>query len=175
IPLEIIRRGTHMKLTLPPVPLDLEDPLRGFTGPTEMRKYPLGQAVKASIDENRKLFRYTFLTLGRMASGQGSVKDFSGPGTIARISGEMLRRGSVALIEFIALISLQLGIMNLLPIPVLDGGHILILTIEGTSRRDLSIRAKERIQQLGLAVLFALMIVVLYNDVITNVLLMRKG
>jgi regulator of sigma E protease len=74
-----------------------------------------------------------------------------------------------------AMISLQLGIMNLLPIPVLDGGHIMILLIEGAVRKDLSMRVKERIQQVGFAVLAALMIVVIYNDVITNVLLMRKG
>jgi len=70
---------------------------------------------------------------------------------------------------------LQLGIMNLLPIPVLDGGHIMVLLVEGSARRDLSIRTKERVQQVGLAVLAALFIVVLYNDVITNVLLLRKG
>jgi regulator of sigma E protease len=76
-------------------------------------------------------------------------------------------------LALMAMISLQLGIMNLLPIPVLDGGHIMILLIEGVARRDLSLRVKERIQQVGFAVLAALMIVVIYNDVITNV--MRKG
>ena len=100
----------------------------------------------------------------------------SGPGTIARVSGAILREGGgVQLIGLMAMISLQLGIMNLLPIPVLDGGHIMILLIEGLVRHDLSVRVKERIQQVGFAVLAALMIVVLYNDVITNVLLMRKG
>jgi regulator of sigma E protease len=72
-----------------------------------------------------------------------------------------------------AMISLQLGIMNLLPIPVLDGGHIMILLIEGVVGRDLSLRVKERIQQVGFAVLATLMIVVIYNDVISNVL--RRG
>src|SRR5207245_11423628 len=66
-------------------------------------------------------------------------------------------------------------VLNLLPIPVLDGGHIMILLIEGAVRKDLSLRVKERIQQVGFAVLAALLIVVIYNDVITNVLLMRKG
>jgi regulator of sigma E protease len=74
-----------------------------------------------------------------------------------------------------AMISLQLGILNLFPIPVLDGGHIMILLIEGAVGHDLSLRVKERITQLGFALLAALMIVVLYNDVITNVLLMKKG
>ena len=87
----------------------------------------------------------------------------------------MLRQGWIAVVALMAMISLQLGIMNLLPIPVLDGGHIMVLLIEGVVGHDLSIRVKERIQQVGFAVLAALMIVVLYNDVITNVLLMKKG
>jgi len=65
--------------------------------------------------------------------------------------------------------------MNLLPIPVLDGGHIFILLIEGAARRDLSIAVKERIQQLGFAVLAALMIVVIYNDVVSNVFRTHGG
>ena len=85
----------------------------------------------------------------------------------------MLRQGFVPVVFLMAMISLQLGIMNLLPIPVLDGGHIAILVVEGAARRDLSLRAKERIQQLGFAVLAALMIVVLYNDVISNVTRLR--
>jgi membrane-associated protease RseP (regulator of RpoE activity) len=87
----------------------------------------------------------------------------------------MLRRGWMEVVALMAMISLQLGVMNLLPIPVLDGGHIFILLVEGAARRDLSLHVKERIQQLGFAVLAALMIVVLYNDVISNVLRMRNG
>jgi regulator of sigma E protease len=121
------------------------------------------------------MLRYTFITLGRLFRAEGSVKELSGPISIARISGEMVRRGWINTIALMAMISMQLGIMNLLPIPVLDGGHIMILVIEGVARRDLSLRVKERIQQAGFAVLAALMLVVLYNDVITNVLLMRKG
>jgi regulator of sigma E protease len=87
----------------------------------------------------------------------------------------MLRRGWIEVVALMAMISLQLGVMNLLPIPVLDGGHIAILLVEGVSRRDLSLRTKERIQQLGFAVLAALMIVVLYNDFISNVTRLKTG
>jgi regulator of sigma E protease len=87
----------------------------------------------------------------------------------------MLRRGWIEVVALMAMISLQLGVMNLLPIPVLDGGHIAILLVEGVSRRDLSLRTKERIQQLGFAVLAALMIVVLYNDFISNVTRLKMG
>ena len=87
----------------------------------------------------------------------------------------MLRRGFMEFLGLMAMISLQLGIMNLLPIPVLDGGHIMILLIEGIARRELSLRVKERIQQAGFAVLATLMLVVLYNDVISNVLRLKNG
>ena len=115
------------------------------------------------------MLRFAFSAIGRIFRSEGSVKELSGPISIARISGEMLRRGWIALIALMAMISLQLGVMNLLPIPVLDGGHIAILLVEGLFRRDLSLKAKERIQQLGFAVLAALMIVVLYNDFVVNI------
>jgi len=152
---------------------DPADPYRGFFPPTEIHKLSFFPAIKDSVEQNWKMLRYAFITLGRLFRAEGSVKELSGPISIARISGEMLRRGWMNVIALMAMISLQLGIMNLLPIPVLDGGHIMILLIEGVARRDLSLRVKERIQQVGFAVLAALMIVVIYNDVITNV--MRKG
>ncbi|HEX3579111.1 MAG TPA: RIP metalloprotease RseP [Thermoanaerobaculia bacterium] len=152
---------------------DPSDPYRGFIPPTEVRKLSFFPAIKDSVEQNWKMLRYAFITLGRLFRAEGSVKELSGPISIARISGEMLRRGWMNTIALMAMISLQLGVMNLLPIPVLDGGHIMILLVEGVARRDLSLRVKERIQQVGFAVLAALMIVVLYNDVITNV--MRKG
>jgi regulator of sigma E protease len=156
-----------------PTTSDASDPYRGFIPPTEVHKLSFIPAVKDSIEQNWKMLRYAFITLGRLFRAEGSVKELSGPISIARISGEMLRRGWMNVIALMAMISLQLGIMNLLPIPVLDGGHIMILLVEGVARRDLSLRVKERIQQVGFAVLAALMIVVIYNDVITNV--MRKG
>ncbi|MEO8383484.1 MAG: site-2 protease family protein, partial [Acidobacteriota bacterium] len=103
------------------------------------------------------------------------VKELSGPINIARISGDALRGGLLNTLSLMAMISLQLGFMNLLPIPVLDGGHIMILLIESVARRELSMRVKERIQQVGFALLATLMVVVLYNDVISNVLRLKKG
>jgi len=169
-----LQRGSNRIHTVLPA-ADPEAGYRGFIPQTEIRKLSLVPALKESLVENRKMARYAFITLSRLLRGQASVKELSGPITIARVSGDMLRQGLVAVVALMAMISLQLGIMNLLPIPVLDGGHIMILLIEGVVGHDLSIRVKERIQQLGFAVLAALMIVVLYNDVITNVLLLKKG
>ncbi len=173
--LDVARGPSRLHTTLPAAKVDPTDPYRGFIPPTEVHKLSFFPAVKESIEQNWKMLRYAFITLGRLFRAEGSVKELSGPIDIARISGEMLRRGWMNTVALMAMISLQLGIMNLLPIPVLDGGHIMILLIEGVSRRDLSLRVKERIQQVGFAVLAALMIVVLYNDVVKNVLLMRKG
>jgi regulator of sigma E protease len=175
VTLDVQRGASRLAITLPATPADPSKGYRGFIPPTEVRKYSLGGAFQESVRQNWKMLRYAFITLGRLVRGEASVKELSGPLSIARISGEMLRRGWLEVISLMAMISLQLGIMNLLPIPVLDGGHIMILLIEGLFRRELSLRVKERIQQVGFAMLAALMIVVLYNDVITNVLLMRKG
>jgi regulator of sigma E protease len=173
--LDIVRGNGRFHGTLAAATPDPSDPYRGFIPPTQIHKLSLGPAIKDSVAQNWKMLRYTFITLGRLFRNEGSVKELSGPISIARISGEAVRHGWINMIGLMALISMQLGIMNLLPIPVLDGGHIMILLIEGVARRDLSLAVKERIQQVGFAVLTALMLVVLYNDVITNVLLMRKG
>ena len=175
IALQLARGTTRFQAMLPATKFDPQDPYRGFLPPTEIRKLSLIPALQDSLQQNGKMLRYALVTLGRLFRAEGSVKELSGPISIARISGEMLRRGWMEITALMAMISLQLGIMNLLPIPVLDGGHIMILLIEGAVRKDLSINVKERIQQVGFAVLAALMIVVIYNDVITNVLLMRKG
>jgi len=165
----VLQRGAQqLNVTLPPSPVDEGDPYRGMYPKSILKKYSLASAVTYSIDENTKMLKYAGIAIGRIFRGDGSVKELSGPLSIARISGDMLRAGWLKFIGLVAMISLQLGIMNLLPIPVLDGGHIFILLIEGAARRDLSMTVKERIQQLGFAVLAALMIVVIYNDVLTN-------
>ena len=172
VSLGIERAGAVLALTLPEA--KPSDSLRGIFPPTTVRKLALIPAIRDSIEQNIKMVRYAWVVISRLFKMQGSVKEFSGPIDIARISGEMLRTGWKAVVYLMAGISLQLGIMNLLPIPVLDGGHIAILALEGVARRDLSMAVKERIQQIGFAMLAALMLVVLYNDVIKNLLLLRQ-
>jgi regulator of sigma E protease len=114
-------------------------------------------------------FVMTLNVLGRLFRGKASMKSMSGPLDIAKFSGEAARRGAVPLIALMAAISLQLGIFNLLPIPVLDGGHLFLLTLEGVARRDFSLRVKERILQVGFLMIVTLLVVVLYNDLVKNV------
>jgi regulator of sigma E protease len=80
------------------------------------------------------------------------------------MSGESASLGWVALFGFMAMISLNLGLVNLLPIPVLDGGHIFIMALEGLARRDFSVRVKEKMLLAGFVVILMLMVTVIYND-----------
>ncbi|MBV8516487.1 MAG: RIP metalloprotease RseP [Acidobacteria bacterium] len=173
LPLTVDRAGRAITTTLAFAPN--EDIGRGIYSPSKFLKLPLIAALRYSVNDNWEMLKLTVSALGRLFRAEGSVKELSGPINIARISGEALRHGWMNVIGLMATISLQLGFMNLLPIPVLDGGHLMILVIEGIARRELSLRVKERIQQLGFAVLATLMIVVLYNDVISNVLRFRNG
>jgi regulator of sigma E protease len=102
-------------------------------------------------------------------SGKVSIRQLAGPVGIARISGEAAKRGLPTLLDFMAVISLNLGLLNLLPIPILDGGHILMLAIEGILRRDLSITVKERFVQVGLVFLLGIFAFVMYSDILKAV------
>ncbi len=168
--LEVARGAAIVPLTLPATVVNEREPYRGFVPPTLVRKLSLGPAIRESVAQNWKMLRYALTAIGRIFKTEGSVKELSGPISIARISGEMLRRGWLETVALMAMISLQLGVMNLLPVPMLDGGNIMILLVEGVARRDFSIVVKERIQQAGFVALALLMLVVLYNDVISNVL-----
>ncbi|HVE73164.1 MAG TPA: RIP metalloprotease RseP [Thermoanaerobaculia bacterium] len=174
VALDIARGQQIVRITIPATTDADMAVSRGVVPQTKTTKLGLVPAFRYSVGENWKMLRLTGAAVRRLFRPEGSVKELSGPINIARLSGETLREGGVrGMLGLMAMISLQLGIMNLLPIPVLDGGHIMILLIEGIARRDLSLRVKERIQQFGFAVLATLMIVVLYNDVISNVLRLR--
>jgi regulator of sigma E protease len=101
----------------------------------------------------------------KLVTGRVSVKDLQSVVGISRAAGEAVSFGPSATILFMALISVNLGILNLLPIPILDGGQILLLSLEGLRRRDFSLAFKERFIQVGLVFLLALIVYVTYNDV----------
>ncbi len=98
--------------------------------------------------------------------GRLSFRDLAGPVGIVQMSGQAAKRGPLTLIQWMAYISLNLGLLNLLPIPILDGGHVLMLGIEGTLRRDLSVAAKERFVQVGLVFLLGIFAFVMYSDIL---------
>jgi regulator of sigma E protease len=108
----------------------------------------------------------TVKMIGRMATGQASLKNVSGPITIARVARETARSGLEPFLEFIAFVSVMLGVMNLLPIPVLDGGHLLYYSLEVLTGRPLSERFAEIAQRAGVGLLFMLMALAIFNDLV---------
>jgi regulator of sigma E protease len=121
-------------------------------------------ALVAAVRECVRITGLTFTVLSRLVRGQLSLRQMMGPVGIAQASGQAARSGARSLFTLMAFFSLQLGIFNLLPIPVLDGGHIAIVALEGLARRDFSWKLKERILQVGLVLLLMLMGTVIYLD-----------
>ena len=107
--------------------------------------------------------------VGKLFSGRVSIKQLQGPVGISHLAGQAVRRGPLDVISLMVVISINLGILNLLPIPILDGGNILLLAIEGIMRRDLSLRFKERFVQVGLVFLLVIFAIVMYNDILRRI------
>jgi regulator of sigma E protease len=122
------------------------------------------QALAMSLERNYEFGGLIFQTLGGLLTRETSPRQLMGPVAIAQLSGEYAAAGFIALLSLMASISLNLGILNLLPIPVLDGGHIFIMAIEGLARRDLSAKVKEQLLLAGFFLLMVLMVTVIYND-----------
>jgi regulator of sigma E protease len=100
-----------------------------------------------------------------LVSGHAPFSDLGGPIMIAQLAGERASAGFLSLLRFMAFISINLAFVNILPIPGLDGGHLLIILLEGISRREFSVKTRIRIQQVGMAILMLLIVSVLYNDI----------
>lgn len=162
------QRGKILQLPITPI----EENGRGIAGfgfnytfPMETLKYSLGGAFLESIRTNYDNITWTFRIIGRLLVKKADYHTLSGPIGIAQISGKAARTLSIGgFVKFIGMISLQLGIFNLLPIPILDGGVMLLLIIEGIMRRDLSINLKEKIVQVGFVFLILLMGFAVFND-----------
>ncbi|MBB5348350.1 RIP metalloprotease RseP [Desulfoprunum benzoelyticum] len=174
----VIRRGQE-EITLSVVPQ--RDSVKNVFGEEVEQRYMIGIVkddkveyqrvgpVQAFIDACRQTWMYVWLTaMGFVKILQRVVpaSELGGPILIAQIAGEQMKAGWINLVYFMGLLSVNLGILNLLPIPVLDGGHLVFLSIEGVLRRPVHERAQIIAQQVGIALLGALMIFVFYNDII---------
>jgi len=134
-------------------------------GESHIRKLGLIEAFSESFYQTYKIAELTALSIVKLIQGTLSVKTLGGPIMIAEMAGQQAKEGISSFVFFIALLSINLGILNFLPIPVLDGGHLFFFLIEAVIRRPLSIRVQEMAQQAGIAVLLLLMILVFYNDI----------
>lgn len=130
------------------------------------RTMPFTQAVTVAGEKTYDTIAGTLGVVGKLVSGKVSIKQLQGPVGISGEASKAVKRGSVSVIFLMVLISVNLGILNLLPIPILDGGNILLLAIEGGLRRDLSLAFKERYIQVGLVFLLVVFAIVMYHDVL---------
>jgi regulator of sigma E protease len=138
----------------------------GIQTPSVHIKLGVADAFAKSIQSNKENAMLIFQVIGRLLRREASLKQLDGPVGIVAVSGQAYAAGFATLLTFMALISLNLGVLNILPIPILDGGVILLLVIESLMGRDLSLRMKERIVQASFVFLLMLTVVVLYNDVV---------
>jgi regulator of sigma E protease len=144
----------------------VEQGIIGILPKAEHRAAGLFESVSEGSRAVYYLTKLIFVSFGKLITGQESVKSLAGPVFIAQKAGESARSGMGALLGFLALISLNLGILNLFPFPVLDGGHLLIISIEAILRKEISIKAKMVIQQVGMVILIGLMLLTVYNDAV---------
>jgi regulator of sigma E protease len=129
------------------------------------QRYSLGPALVESFYYNVDFIRQTFQVLGKVFTREVAAKSaLAGPIEIARMSGAEARRGLNYFLHLLGIISVSIAIVNLLPVPVLDGGQTTILLVESVMRRDLSVKVKERLTQVGVVVIFALMLTVIFFD-----------
>ena len=172
VDLTVIRGNQTLNFRLSPVLTDTEDPKEqryrlGFSpkSETKVTKLPFAQALTLSLEQNKKYSLLILELAKKIAQRKVSLRAVSGPIGIAQDAGYAAQqKGWTPLLELTAGISLNLGIINLLPIPILDGGVILFLLIEGLMRRDVSMRIKERVYQAAFVFLLLFAVMVIYND-----------
>ena len=170
--LEILRGGSVQKTEITPIWGDPGDGMPrweiGITYrfATSSRRYSLPGAFVKAGEFHVILATKLIYVVGQLFTGKVSLKQVQGPLGIVQASSAAAKRGFGDLISLMALVSLNLGILNLLPIPILDGGHILMLGIEGLLRHDLSLKIKERVVTVGMVFLLLVFLIVMYNDVL---------
>lgn len=141
----------------------------------EVVELPPQDVIGAAFVQTGMVVRTMVVTLGQVIRGQRSLQEMGGPLKIAQYSGQQASLGWLVFVEFMVLISINLGFINLLPIPLLDGGHLLFYAIEGVRRKPLRPAAQEWAFRTGLAVLLALMIFVTFNDLASFGVFTRLG
>ena len=165
-----VRDGRELNFTVSPMLTKMDNGEERYrigirSDPQTIDKLPFAKAFSKSLEENKKNSYLILELVEKMIQRKVSMRQVSGPIGIAQASGEAARQaGWTPLLSLMAAISLNLAIFNLFPFPILDGGMILLLAIEGIRRRDISLRLKERIYQLAFVLLILFAVMVIYND-----------
>ncbi|HWO41330.1 MAG TPA: RIP metalloprotease RseP [Candidatus Eisenbacteria bacterium] len=124
-----------------------------------------GLAVVRAVEQTYEYSKLTLVALYKMIVGEVSPRNIGGPILIAQMAGQQAQEGIGSFLAFLAVLSINLGVLNLLPVPVLDGGHLLFFLVEAVIRRPLAPRHREMAQQVGIFLLMLLMVYAFYNDI----------
>lgn len=187
IAMTVEREGKVLSFSMTPIHTTLEDPIthqpykkylvgfapNTFTSDADTTKIQIRsplELIARAVSETNELARKMVISLVKLASGQISVKNLGGPVLIASVAGKSLDAGIIPFLQVMALISINLFLLNLFPIPILDGGHLLFFTIEALKGKPVSIRTMEIANQVGMAVILMLVGLTLFND-ITRIIL----
>jgi regulator of sigma E protease len=161
---EIERNGQSFELTLIPQTVNGEGKMGVYAPYWVIERYPLWIAVTKGIAKTWEISTLTLQLMVKMLTLQISSEHISGPITIAQVAGQSAQLGFNAFLSFLGLVSVSLGVINLLPIPLLDGGHLLLYFIEGVKGNPVTERTEYLLQRLGLTLLLSLMGLALFND-----------
>jgi regulator of sigma E protease len=177
----VVREGKTMTFEIIPQETTERDPLL-----KKLKQFTIGvmpmasmlepvMVIERTLNPFQLLYRGTarmidlsqknLVSIGKMIMGQVSVKSLGGPILIGKLAGDSISRGLLDFLKMMAILSIGLGVLNILPIPVLDGGHIVLLGIEAVRGRSLSLKQIEVVQSVGLAVILFIMIIVMKNDI----------
>jgi regulator of sigma E protease len=138
----------------------------GIGATINMKEASLSESFFAGVKRTYYWLKMMLDSLKALVTGGASFKDFVGPIFFAKVAGETAQNGLVSLLGLMALLSVNLGLINILPIPGLDGGHALLALVEGISRRKLPLNVKMGIQQIGVLFLLLLFVYIFVNDIL---------
>lgn len=169
VPIVVERNGERFEVVLQPQMNDENDSyLVGIAPMTEtiLKRFGPIDAIREGASRTMELIELTLVFIQKLFTGNVSAKNIGGPITVVQVAGQAAQADLAAVLSVLAFISIQLGILNLLPIPILDGGHIFFYIFEMVFRRPLSMWAREVLQQIGLVLLILLMLLAFYNDLV---------
>ena len=137
----------------------------GIQGSVVSQEVSIGEAASLSVEKTWRIFKAMLEALAMLVTKEGASSELSGPIGVAQMAGEVAQHGFIPLLNFAAFLSLNLGIVNLLPVPALDGGHFITLVIEAVRGKQMSKKAMYYIQAVGVVILMSLMIFATFNDI----------